>query len=142
MTAMDRVTIGGLAHATGTKVETIRYYERIGLLPLPTRTGGNYRTYGPAQVERLSFIRRGRDLGFSLPEIRELLRLSDDRERPCAKVDQIARAHLRAIERKLADLQALHGRLQRLVEHSRHGSVAECRIIDALTPDAPASWAG
>lgn len=132
--ATDSLTIGALARAAATKVETIRYYERIGLLPLPARTDGNYRVYRPAHVERLSFIRRGRELGFSLPEIRELLRLSDDRTRPCAEVDQIARAHLRGIERKLADLRALHARLQRLIEHAPHGSVAECRIIDALTP--------
>ena len=134
--ATDTLSIGALARATGTKVETIRYYERIGLLPLPARTGGNYRCYGPAQVDRLSFIRGGRDLGFSLQEIRELLRLSDDPAQPCIEVDRIARGHLRAIERKLADLNALHARLQQLIEHSRHGSVAECRIIDALTPGA------
>lgn len=137
--AADRLTIGALAQATGSKVETIRYYERIGLLPLPARTGGNYRCYGPAHVDRLRFIRRGRDLGFSLQEIRDLLRLSDNPEQPCTEVDRIAHEHLQAIERKLADLHALHARLQQLLAHSRHGSVAECRIIDALSPGAHAA---
>ena len=90
----ETFSIGELARTTGTKVETVRYYERIGLLPQPARTGGNYRAYARPHLERLSFIRRGRDLGFSLEEVRELLRLSDDRERPCAEVDHIARAHL------------------------------------------------
>src|SRR3546814_16617263 len=72
-------TFGDLGKATNTKVETIRYYERIGLLPKPRRTAGNYRDYGSAELGRLSFIRRARDLGFSLDQVRALLRLSDDR---------------------------------------------------------------
>jgi hypothetical protein len=79
-------SIGALALATGTKIETIRYYERIGLLPQPARTGGNYRAYAQPHFDRLSFIRRGRDLGFSLDEVRELLRLSDDRSGRAARL--------------------------------------------------------
>src|SRR5262249_51257449 len=105
--ATGSLSIGELARLTSTKVETVRYYERIGLLPSPARTGGNYRAYTRRHLERLSFIRRGRDLGFSLDEVRELLRLSDDRDRSCAEVDRIARAHLTEVERKLADLAAL-----------------------------------
>jgi Cu(I)-responsive transcriptional regulator len=134
--AADTFSIGGLASATGTKVETIRYYERIGLLPQPGRTGGNYRAYARSHLGRLSFIRRGRDLGFSLEEVRELLRLSDDRDQSCAEVDRIARVHLIEVERKLADLTALGAQLRQLIDQCRHGTVAECRIIEALAPVA------
>ncbi len=96
------MTIGDLARATGTKVETVRYYERIGLMPAPRRTRGNYRSYSPEYLERLSFIRRSRELGFSVEQVRQLLGLSDDRSRPCDSVDEIAREHLAAVDRKLA----------------------------------------
>ncbi len=84
------LTIGELGQLTGTKAETIRYYERIGLLVEPGRTAGNYRTYGPEHLNRLSFVRRSRDLGFSLEQIRVLLDLSDDQDRSCAAIDAIA----------------------------------------------------
>jgi Cu(I)-responsive transcriptional regulator len=129
-------SIGELAHATGTKVETVRYYERIGLLQPPARTSGNYRAYAEHHLARLSFIRRGRDLGFSLDDIRELLRLSDDRGQPCAQVDRIARAHLTEVELKLADLTALGAELRQLIDQCQHGTIAECRIIEALAPRA------
>jgi Cu(I)-responsive transcriptional regulator len=129
-------SIGDLARATSTKVETVRYYERIGLLPSPARTGGNYRAYARHHLERLSFIRRGRDLGFSLDEVRGLLRLSDDRNQSCAEVDRIARLHLNEVEHKLADLAALRVELRQLIDQCRHGTVAECRIIEALAPVA------
>ena len=133
MTA-EPLKIGELARATATNIETIRYYERIGLLPIPARTGGNYRMYARSHLERLSFIRRGRDLGFSLDEVRDLLRLSDDREQSCAEVDRIARIHLIEVERKLADLAALGAELRQLIDQCRHGTIAECRIIGALAP--------
>jgi len=129
-------SIGELARATGMKVETIRYYERIGLLPQPARTAGNYRAYVKPHLERLSFIRRGRDLGFSLDAVRELLLLSDDRQQPCREVDQVARAHLAEVESKIADLSVLRGELRQLIEQCRHGTVAECRIIEALASRA------
>lgn len=132
----DLFSIGELAQQTGTKVETIRYYERIGLLPAPSRTESNYRAYARGHLERLSFVRRGRDLGFSLDEVRELLRLSDDRNQSCADVDRIARLHLVEVERKLADLRALRAELRQMVEHCHHGTIAECRIIEALAPVA------
>jgi Cu(I)-responsive transcriptional regulator len=128
------LSIGTLARRTGTKVETIRYYERIGLLPAPARTEGNFRLYAARDLERLSFIRRGRDLGFSLDEVRALLRLADDRAQPCAEVDRIARLHLTEVERKLADLAALRAELKQLIEQCGHGTIAECRILEALAP--------
>lgn len=126
--------IGDLARATGTKNETIRYYEQIGLLPAPARTDGNYRAYTGHHRDRLHFIRRARDLGFSLDEVRALLRLADDRDRSCAEVDRIARAHLAEVERKLADLIVLGAELRQLIEQCRHGTVANCRIIEAMAP--------
>ena len=126
------LTIGDLAQATGTKVETVRYYERIGLLPLAARTAGNYRAYGRPHVERLSFIRRARALGFSIEQVRELLSLADDRGRSCEAVDELARVHLATVERKLADLTALGQELETLLGQCHSGTVAECRIIQAL----------
>ncbi len=128
------LTIGDLARATATKVETVRYYERIGLLPAPARTSGNYRAYGPDHLNRLSFVRRARDLGFSIEQVRELLGLADDRERSCEAVDAIVREHLAAVARKIADLAALRRELDGLVSRCRCGTIAECRIIEALSP--------
>jgi Cu(I)-responsive transcriptional regulator len=128
-------TIGNLANATDTKVETIRYYERIGLLSAPARTSGNYRAYNPEHLNRLSFIRRARDLGFSLAQVRELLSLSDQRDRSCKAVDAIAREHLAEVDSKIADLSALRRELDNVISQCSHGTVADCRIIDALSPD-------
>ena len=128
------LSIGDLARAAGTKAETVRYYERIGLLPAPARTSGNYRAYARSHLERLSFIRRARDLGFSLDQVRALLRLADDRSQSCAEVDRIAKLHLTEVERKIADLASLGGELRQLIEKCRHGTIAECRILDALGP--------
>jgi len=130
----QRFSIGDLAKATETKVETIRYYERIGLLPKPARTAGNYRSYSAEHLNRLSFIRRARDLGFSLDQVRELLGLADESDRPCEAVDAIAQAHLIEIDRKLADLAALRRELDNVISQCRHGTIAECRIIQALSP--------
>jgi Cu(I)-responsive transcriptional regulator len=129
-------TIGELGKATGTKVETIRYYERIGLLAKPERTSGNYRSYGKAELGRLSFIRRARDLGFPLDQVRALLSLSDDRTRDCATVDALARDHLAEVERKIADLTALRSELSALLDSCKGGTVGDCRIIEALAPPA------
>jgi DNA-binding transcriptional MerR regulator len=84
----------------------------------------------------LGFIRRGRDLGFSLDAVRALLRLADDRQEPCSEVDQVARTHLAEVESKIADLIVLRGELRQLIEQCRHGTIADCRIIEALAPQA------
>ena len=128
------LTIGALGKATATKVETIRYYERIGLLAKPPRTGSNYRSYGTTELGRLSFIRRARDLGFSIDEVRALLSFSDARERDCATVDALARNHLTDVERKIADLEALRHELAAMIAACDGGTVADCRIIEALGP--------
>ncbi|MBB3862048.1 Cu(I)-responsive transcriptional regulator [Novosphingobium hassiacum] len=126
--------IGEMASATATNIETVRYYEKIGLLPPPARDAANYRSFGNDHLARLSFIRRARDLGFTLDQVRELLDLADDRARSCAAVDAIASAHLAEIDRKLADLQALRGELSRLIGDCRQGTVADCLIIETLAP--------
>ncbi len=130
----QRLAIGDLSRATATKVETIRYYERIGLLPAPARTRGNYRAYAPVHLNRLSFIRRARDLGFSLAQVRGLLGLTDHPERSCAAADAIARQHLAEVERKIADLAALRRELDSIIRQCGHGTIAQCRIIEALSP--------
>jgi Cu(I)-responsive transcriptional regulator len=128
------VKIGELASATATKVETVRYYEKIGLLPPPARTSANYRAYGNEHLARLSFIRRARDLGFTLEAVRELLTLSDDKAQSCEAVDGIARVHLTEIDRKVADLKALRSELSRVLNSCSHGTVADCKIIETLGP--------
>jgi Cu(I)-responsive transcriptional regulator len=133
---MANLSIGELAKQTHTKVETIRYYERIGLLPEPARTAGNYRSYDDVQLGRLSFVRRARDLGFSLDQVRELLDLADQRDRSCEAVDTIARQHLVEVERKIADLTALRDELSDVIGRCRRGTVADCRIIETLAPPA------
>ena len=130
------LTIGQLGKATDTKVETVRYYERIGLLAAPDRTSGNYRAYGSDALARLSFIRRARDLGFSLDKVRELLDLSGQQQRDCATVDVLASEHLAEIDRKVADLNALRQELSALITSCQGGTMAECRILEALAPCA------
>ena len=132
--AAEGLRIGDLARATSTKVETIRYYEQIGLLPAPSRTGGNFRAYTPEHLGRLSFVRRARDLGFTVEEVRELLGLSDQKHRSCKAVDAIAREHLADVDRKIAGLKALRGELSSIIEQCGCGTIAECRIIEALAP--------
>lgn len=132
----ENLTIGHLARQASTKVETIRFYEKKGLLPKPSRTKGNYRAYEPDHLNRLSFIRRARDLGFSLDQISALLALADDKTQACAAVDGIAREHRIEIERKISDLMALKGELDRMIEQCGCGVIADCRIIEALSPRA------
>ena len=126
--------IGELATATSTKVETVRYYEKIGLLAAPARSASNYRAYGSDHLARLSFIRRARYLGFTLEAVRELLTLSDDNDQSCEAVDHIATVHLAEVERKIADLSALQSELTRVLGSCRHGTIADCKIIESLAP--------
>jgi Cu(I)-responsive transcriptional regulator len=128
--------IGEMAAATGVGVETIRYYEREGLVPPPARTASNYRSYGEAHLKRLTFIRRARDLGFSIVQVRELLGLADEEDRNCEAVDEIARKHHGEVVRKIAELTALGDELESIIGQCRHGRIAECRIIEALAPVA------
>ena len=124
--------IGQLSRATGTNIETIRYYERIGLLPAPLRTDANYRSYSDAHRARLAFVRHSRDLGFTIEEIRSLLDLSDHPDRDCADADRIATAHLDQVEEKIAQLSTLRDELTRIVGRCRGGLAGDCRVIEAL----------
>ena len=130
------MNIGELARAAGIKPVTVRYYEQIGLLPPPPRTEGNYRNYSVEHVRRLIFTRRARDLGFSIDQIRALLDLAEDRQRSCAAVDTIAREHLAEVVRKLTDLAALRRELEALIGQCQHGTIADCRILEAFAPGA------
>lgn len=131
---MRPLTIGRLASETGTTVETVRYYERAGLIPAPARTEGNYRSYRAQDLERLRFIRRTRDLGFTLAEVRALLEMAGERERDCGTVDALASRHLEEIDRKIADLTALRRELAGVIASCAGGTVAECRILEAFVP--------
>jgi DNA-binding transcriptional MerR regulator len=115
-------------------VETIRYYERIGLLAAPPRTAANYRAYGDEHLGRLSFLRRARDLGFTLDQVRALLSLSDQTSRSCDAVDAIAREHLAEVDRKIADLRSLRRELDDVIRQCGRRTIADCRIIEALAP--------
>ena len=125
-------TIGRVAKAAGCTVQTIRYYEQIGLLAPPPRSDGNQRLYSRADSDRLAFIRHARDLGFPLDAVRALLSLSDTPEQSCAAADAIARAQLHDIERRMARLTALKQELERMVEQCRGGRIADCRVIEVL----------
>jgi len=143
MNVKNQIGIGDLAKTAGTKVVTIRYYEQIGLLPVPSRTAGNYRTYSNEHMRRLRFIRRCRDLGFTLDQIRDLLRLSSRKEQDCAEVDRITAQHLMEIEQKISDLKRLAKELRRLNNCCEgKGIIADCRIIEALSPSNETSLKG
>jgi DNA-binding transcriptional MerR regulator len=131
---MDVLTIGQLGRATDTKIETIRYYEGIGLLPVPRRTSGNYRNYAAEHMQRLGFIRRARELGFSIEDVRELLKLAAHGEEPCGEVDQLAARHLETTERKIEALTRLRRELRDTLASCKGGRIAECRVIQALSP--------
>ena|SRR5438045_1577461 len=137
MAFKGRLSIGDVAKATGVKVVTIRYYEQIGLLPVPSRTDGNYRAYNQEHIRGLRFIRRCRDFGFTLEQVRDLLRLVSRKNEACSEVDQITMRHLADIETKVSDLSRLAAELRRISDCCRgDGLIADCRIIEALSPGA------
>lgn len=126
------LSIGTLAKRTGAKVQTIRYYEQIGLMPEPGRTEGGQRRYGNAGLDRLAFIRHSRELGFSLEAIRELLDLSDSPERSCAQIDAVAQRQLHEVEARITRLKALRIELRRMLDECSADRVADCRILEVL----------
>ena len=131
---------GEVAARARCNIETVRYYEQAGLLPAPPRSAGGHRVYGDALVRRLLFIRRSRGLGFSLDEIRELLRLVDGGSYTCAQIEQLALAQIGEIERKIADLRKLQAVLQTMAAQCCGGDVPACPIIDALFEPAGDSY--
>lgn len=135
-TKVAGLTIGRLAASTGVTAEAIRYYEREGIVPTATRVGaGKYRQYAEEDAERLRFVRRARELGFSLDEVRELLALaSGQQDRACGDVNRIARMHLAQVNAKLQQLTALRAELDRLLEAcDRDAPVAHCTLLGALS---------
>ena len=127
------ITIGAVARRAGVAIDTIRYYERENLLPPPRRRASGYRDYGPDVVERLRFIRRAKDLGFTLQEIRELLTLSTDRERGVKSVKQRAEARLGEVEQRIRELQRVKRGLKQLIDACPgHGALEHCPILRAL----------
>ena len=124
--------IGEVAERSGCHPETVRYYARIGLLPAPPRTAGGYRDYRPADADRLRFISRGRELGFSLEEIRSLLGLAEDDGLSCQDVDRLARGHLLDIRNRLNDLQRMASELERVIGSCSGGERGQCAILDTL----------
>jgi DNA-binding transcriptional MerR regulator len=129
---MQGVPIGEAARQSGVKVPTIRYYEQIGLLPAPLRSGGNRRHYNDSDLRRLAFIRHARELGFEIDAIRTLLTLQNSPSQPCATADVIARARLAEVDQRINSLAALKAELELMVDGCRRGRVAECRVIEVL----------
>ncbi|MBU8541940.1 MerR family transcriptional regulator [Falsiroseomonas tokyonensis] len=133
---MDRsqqgISIGDLSRRTEVNIETIRYYEKIGLLPVPGRTEGRHRVYGPAHVARLTFVRRSREVGFSLDEVRSLLKLVDGGHSSCSDVQAVTLDHLHEVRKKIADLQRLERILSEVSSRCQGGSVPDCPIVEAL----------
>ena len=124
--------IGTLSRESGVQIETIRYYERIGVMPKPARSAGGYRLYAPEHLKRLTFIRRGRELGFGLDELRHLLRLVDGHSYTCAEVRALMLDHADQIRRKIADLRRLERVMKDISSRCSGKRVPECPIIDAL----------
>ncbi|SOC35831.1 DNA-binding transcriptional MerR regulator [Rhizobium subbaraonis] len=130
---MERVfSIGKLAAAGGSKVETIRYYEAIGLLPEPERNAGNQRRYSARHYDRLVFILHARDLGLSIEAIRQLIDLSSHPDMPCHDADEIARRQLDDVRQRIARLKLLEAELERTLSDCSHGTIAECKVIETL----------
>lgn len=124
--------IGELSKRTDTKVQTIRYYEEIGVMPKAIRAANNRRLYNETHLDRLTFIRHSRELGFSLDNIRNLLEFSDQPGRSCEEVDAIARGHLKEVERKIAALQVMQVELKRMITNCSGETISDCRIIKVL----------
>ena len=129
-------SIGQLAQQAGVKVPTIRYYEEIGLLPEAERTAGNQRRYAADHVDRLSFIRHARELGFSVEAIRTLLQLTDNTGQSCDAVDALARERLVEVDGRIAKLTALKSELERMIRSCAGGTIADCRVVEALSDHA------
>lgn len=123
--------VGVLSKESGVNAETIRYYERTGLLPKPPRSASGYRRYDETAAKRLRFIRRGREIGFGLSEIKALLHLADRPDQPCRDVDRLAQNHLTEVETKIQDLLAMREILARLAG-CQSPNAKRCRLIEAL----------
>lgn len=129
----NNLSIGEASKISQVKVPTIRYYEQIGLLIEAPRTSGNRRLYDDNDIQRLKFIRHARDLGFDIDAIRTLLTLQDDPSDSCDMADEIARARLEDVERRIKSLVALRSELQKMLDSHCHGRIDQCRVIEVLS---------
>jgi MerR family transcriptional regulator, mercuric resistance operon regulatory protein len=129
---IDGLSIGALSKQSGVNIETIRYYEKIGVMPAPARSAGGYRIYALDHLKRLGFIRRGRQLGFSLDELRGLLHLVDGHAYTCAEVHALTLQHLTEVRHKIVDLRRLERVLADMAAQCTEDLVPECPVIDAL----------
>jgi DNA-binding transcriptional MerR regulator len=142
---MGAMQIGELAKLSNTSAKTIRFYEDSGLLPPPARTPSGYRDYGPEVVERIRFIHRGQAAGLTLQKVRQILAIHDRGEAPCGHVRQVLGTRLDQVRAQIAELVALEGHLQTLVDHASHAAPTEhdhstvCWILEENDLDAEAS---
>lgn len=127
------VMIGQLSRRAGVNIETIRYYERIGLLPKVRRASNGRRLYADPDLRRLAFVRHARDLGFDIPAVRALLKLQEKPDAPCGEIAHAARGQLVTIEVRIKHLRALRTELARIVKACGGGRVADCRIVESLS---------
>jgi MerR family mercuric resistance operon transcriptional regulator len=132
-TTRQPMTIGALSKRTGCNIETIRYYERIGMMPKPPRTHGGHRLYAEEHLKRLRFIRRSRELGFGLEQVRALLRLVDGGRYTCSQVNAITVEHLDDVRARMKDLKRLEKVLRTMASQCDRGRVPDCPVIDALS---------
>ena len=137
MPSAGTFAIGVLSDRSSVNIETVRYYERVGLLAKPARSAGGYRLYRPADAERLCFIRRARELGFSLDEVRRLLDLADQKSQSCRRVHAIAAEHLKEVRAKLADLRRMERVLGVMVKACAQGTMPACPVLATLAQSAP-----
>jgi len=131
------IAIGALSARTRCNVETIRYYERVGLLPAPARSAGGYRLYEESHAGRLAFIRRARALGFTLDQVRALLRLAGTGDGSCGEARDLAAAHLSEIRAKIADLRSMERVLKQTIAQCADGSRPDCPLIESLAGEEP-----
>ncbi len=124
--------IGQMSRETGVNIETIRYYERIGIMPKPDRTAGGNRQYNWDQLKRLNFVRRARGLGFSLAEVRGLLEMADRKDFTCNEVHGLTVEHLASVREKIVDLKKLEKALVEMVAECSQGDVPGCPILETL----------
>lgn len=129
--------IGEMSRQTGVNIETIRYYERIGIMPEPDRSDGGTRQYNHVQLKRLFFIKRSRELGFRIEEIRRLLTMVEGYDYSCADIHEMTISHLSEIQSKIADLKKLEKVLKQMAAKCSQGDVPECPIIDSLFSASP-----
>jgi MerR family mercuric resistance operon transcriptional regulator len=132
MMAVQHFSIGDLSKRTGVNIETIRYYEKIEIMPVPPRTRGGHRSYGAEHAKRLLFISRSRSLGFSLQEIRSLLGIADGHDITCADVRKLTLRHAEEARRKIADLKKLERTLRDMAAQCHGNRAPDCPIVDTL----------